>query len=329
MPTWHGMAQPTGVDFLEGRACEPPAELGRAYSVLPVTHTRAGSSSRRTVWLYYARGCSDLGWGMGRTLLSVNREDLALRLMARLHATKEPSTLVGRSLAVAARRVAALAQDRFPGWAAKVVRAANSSRHTPSARYFAQERFNGGGPSLEALLIDAADGIIHRRGSQSGCHLTQLGDTLNTNAGARPLECAGSCAERAHALLHVFGAIGDEGRAMDAINVELLGSLCTMPDRALDSVILYQQTSGTTGRWATELWDTTAVCVARGVSIPRGPRGEPVGGPLWLNGSSCARTPPEEYRRCYACAGSELQRACRVADWRRVREAPHGVRAPA
>ena len=292
--TWHGNAQPVGVDFIDDVPCEPALDLGRDYAVLPVTHTRAGGTSRGSVWLYYARGCSDLGWGVGRTLLAKNREDAAIRLVQRLH---------GGNRASSASRVAELAWRRFPLWAAKVVRAANTSYSRFTARLRSR--------SLEALLLDAAGGIVQEPGdARSGCHIA------GTVVGARA--CAGRCALRARALLYLFGSLGDEGKAMDALNAELLSALCRGP-RPLDSVVLYQQPHGSHGRWATEIWDATALCVARGVGIPRGPSGEAVGGPLWLNGSQCVRSPPDEYRRCYACAGSRLQRACAVKDWRQPR----------
>ena len=106
-------------------------------------------------------------------------------------------------------------------------------------------------------------------------------------------------------------------QVFDALNQGLLSALCADPDKQLDSVVLHQQPSGSHGHWATEIWDTTRVCVLRGVRIRSGPHGEVVGGPLWLNGSRCARTRHEEYRRCYACEGSRLQHACKAPDWRR------------
>ena len=155
--------------------------------------------------------------------------------------------------------------------------------------------------------MDAADGIVQEPRVSSGCHV--VGPVVGARA------CVGRCALRARALLYLFGTLGDEGRAMDALNAELVGTLCRSA-RPLDSVTLYQQPHGAHGRWATEIWDTTALCVARAVNIPRGPHGEAVGGPLWLNGSQCTHSPRDEYRRCYACAGSQLQRACAVRDWR-------------
>lgn len=319
--TWHAIAQPSGVDNLEGVPCEPPSDLGRDYAVVPVTHTRAGTAGAKgSLWLYYARGCSDLGWGVGRTLLARNREDLAVRLMQRLHGA------MGRGDATL--RVAALAAQHFQSWAAKVVRAANRSQHAPARTYWARARGRNA-ISLPSLLADAARGIVQRTGGDEGCHLSPLGGgavASSSNATGRATGtagavrvCAGACATRARALLHVFGAIGGEGHVMDALNAELLSKLCDTRRAALDSVVLHQQPTGASGRWATEIWDATRLCVLRGVGVPTGPNGEPVGGPLWLNGSRCARSRPDEYRRCYACDGSRLQRACATRDWRKAR----------
>ena len=75
--TWHAFAQPSSVDFFDGIACTAPHEL-RSHSIVPVTHTRSGYAIG--LWLYYARGCSDFGWDVGRTLLASNRVALAFAL---------------------------------------------------------------------------------------------------------------------------------------------------------------------------------------------------------------------------------------------------------
>ena len=76
--TWHAFGQPSNVDFMDGVPCAPPPELA-SHTVVPVTHTRSGYAIG--LWLYYARGCSDLGWDLGTTILATNRIDLALKLM--------------------------------------------------------------------------------------------------------------------------------------------------------------------------------------------------------------------------------------------------------
>ena len=82
----------------------PSAELGRDHVRLPVSHLHAiGNRCRgrrvcismdelegkgnhhvheRGVWFYYARGCTDLHYDVGRTLMARNKVDAALRLAA-------------------------------------------------------------------------------------------------------------------------------------------------------------------------------------------------------------------------------------------------------
>ena len=211
--TWHGIAQPSGIDFLEDVPCTPASELQTDYSVVPVTHTRAGTAGAGTVWLYYARGCSDVGWGLGRTLLARNREDLALKLMARL---RHPASNRGAP----AQSVAQLLRQHYRGYAMKVLRAANSSRYAAATRYWATARRHSS-IDLAELVADAAEGLV-QRGASGGCHMTletSPRDTETAGLGSPSsadsrLErvCAGSCAVRARALQYVFGAIGDEGK---------------------------------------------------------------------------------------------------------------------
>ena len=100
--------RPLGIGFLEQRPCAPPAELGVDNAWLPVTHT-----SQRTfaagggTWLYYAAGCSDLLWNVGRTLLVKNRCHAVVALEARLN----------RTLHEAAMRVV----RRLPAWSKALV----------------------------------------------------------------------------------------------------------------------------------------------------------------------------------------------------------------
>ena len=78
---WRAFAQPYGLRFVNGNGqsmCTPAEELGKSGLLLPVTHSRGGNALG--LWFYYARGCSDLAWDMGRTLLVNNRYDLALNL---------------------------------------------------------------------------------------------------------------------------------------------------------------------------------------------------------------------------------------------------------
>ena len=60
-----------------------PSQLGHHHARLPVVHSSAGSRLRRSergIWFYYARGCSDLHYDVGRTLAARHKVHAALRL---------------------------------------------------------------------------------------------------------------------------------------------------------------------------------------------------------------------------------------------------------
>lgn len=62
------------------------AELGQDFARLTVSHTHTTQHPWQPgLWFYYARGCSDFAWDMGRTLLVRNRCHLAAVLEQRVH----------------------------------------------------------------------------------------------------------------------------------------------------------------------------------------------------------------------------------------------------
>ena len=80
--TWHPFRMPPGRDYLRGLPCEPNSELGADDAWLPATHVggpNRGPTDSGGLWLYYARGCSDLEWHAGRTELVRNRAHGAVR----------------------------------------------------------------------------------------------------------------------------------------------------------------------------------------------------------------------------------------------------------
>ena len=82
-PAFNKWGLPPGLAFLVNRTCEVSPELGRSHVRLPVTHTKVGASIG--LWFYYARGCSDFTWDVGRTLISLNRLSLLVELVQRLN----------------------------------------------------------------------------------------------------------------------------------------------------------------------------------------------------------------------------------------------------
>ena len=83
LETFSTFALPRGVRMLRARP-SPASVLGRtSHSWLPVTHVHARQDPHQVgIWFYYARGCSDLAWNVGETLLVRNRCDAVIGLEA-------------------------------------------------------------------------------------------------------------------------------------------------------------------------------------------------------------------------------------------------------
>ena len=84
---------PYGTNWYRNVSCETASELGVSHAWLPVVHTYDLHQKWRLpgVWLYYARGCSDLLWNVGRTLLALNKVHAAVLLLQRqaVHQSRE------------------------------------------------------------------------------------------------------------------------------------------------------------------------------------------------------------------------------------------------
>mgnify|MGYP006936354893 CR=1 FL=1 len=285
-------ALPGALRFLDGIPCDPNAELGRSHARLPVTHMRAGPAEGK--WFYYARGCSDFAWNVGRTLLVRNRYHLVVALEQQLR---------GGSVADAVARASALLVQRFHKFSALAVGRARGSGHGYMQRYFQRpcSKLSGCQPtnvSFEGLVRDAASGMnaaysLDDEKRLTGCHAK--GEVLSRADG-----CFGACSDRAHALAYVLAG---DGRALDTVNKHLLMQLCGTPLQ-LDTVQLAQQPQGNGGiRWFTEIWEVRSFCPPASVSEEFLYS--------WPNGSRCEPSEPAQWKRCMSCRGSQLQRACR------------------
>ena len=112
-----GFGAPRGVAFLHNAsdsAAALNAELGIDHVRLPVTHTHTvADASQVGLWLYYARGCSDASWPIGRTMLVRNRCDAAITVHQRINSRgnglrswQNALSQVASSLASASSRLA-------------------------------------------------------------------------------------------------------------------------------------------------------------------------------------------------------------------------------
>ena len=333
--TWRAVAQPPGVAFRDAVHCKPPSLLGVDHVWLPVTHVSLSAEASRHRrgngrWFYYAAGCSDFYWATGRSLLAINRYDLAVQLEQRRR---------GGSPREASERIAAELlrtreegghgsgrRTRVAGWASELMQRARTSHHASVRSYF-------GWPynvSLAELIFDASHGMfvdhekpLHRERASGvptaalrSCHVLGEGVTAAQR-------CVGRCKVRAVALSLLF--VGDG--ALDEHNAALAREACGTADQ-LDTAILHQQHTGcqcqNALRWATEIWDLRELC-SRGrpssassseisKSETRAPSALLYG---WANGSRC--TPSASFSRCMACNGSMLHRlGCVVSKFSRA-----------
>ena len=91
-PVFHPFRFPLGLDYYRELPCEPPAELGRNHTLLAVTHhggPNKGPLDSGGLWFYYAHGCSDLMWDVGRTVLARNRAHAAVIIQQWRHGGTE------------------------------------------------------------------------------------------------------------------------------------------------------------------------------------------------------------------------------------------------
>ena len=69
--SWHAYwGAPPRINFVANQSCAPHALLGHHNSLLPVTHRAVGAVKEIGLWFYFAQGCSDVAWSMGRTMLA-------------------------------------------------------------------------------------------------------------------------------------------------------------------------------------------------------------------------------------------------------------------
>ena len=269
--------------------CPAPGELGVHNAWLPVTHTcPAGSKGARGLWMYYARGCSDMLWNVGRTLFARNRCHAALLL--------EQLDRAGCNEREAARRAAAgMSLRNFP--------------ELNLVRFRAGSWLGMHNASMAELLIECARGMF---GNCSGSTWNPNDGTLNMctcmtqsiHGRARPWRM--SSKRRALVLSALAGS--------DALGPRI-GTL--LRKHSFDSLQLWQQPQGGGSLfWTTELWDVRELQM-------KTPALETHLGSKSLDGraklarhfaddgsSSEACKPTPRFVECMACAHSSLATAC-------------------
>jgi hypothetical protein len=100
---------PRGVRYLTIPAGHINHELGRDYAWIPVTHTHTMQDGLQVgIWFHYMRGCSDITWNVGRTMLARNKCHASVKIeqQARGISWSEALDRVSRKAAHAMEHVA-------------------------------------------------------------------------------------------------------------------------------------------------------------------------------------------------------------------------------
>lgn len=267
--------------------------------ILPVTHMHEGTElwfNDEGSWFYYARGCSDFGFDVGRTMLVSNRYEAAVQLVQRKSKLEKGQRELTRLQAV--RHVANRLLDREPQFVNETLHRARESSHS-FMLYLGPRPSN---ISLENLLADAARGIM----DPVRCRV---------RGGGISAPCRNACAARTKALTYT---LMNRMFVIDHLNAALLRELCGT-EQQLDSIQLLHQPSARHQRGlayaSTEIWDTRIICHPRkrksNVAMLQPWHS-------WANGSQCSPSPWNEFSKCFACNGSLMQQLCQrhVADLR-------------
>jgi len=272
---WVPYAAPRRMVYLLNMSCVPNDELGRDHMWLPVSHTRAPQKAVG-LWLYYMRGCSDLGYNVGRTLAVRNRCHAALEIDQRLHGDGHEASI---------DRVARYLLQRMPTYVQRMV-------NLPFVRAVATRN-----ASLEALAQLAVQECA--RGVYQGC-IRRADDV-----------CNGTCAERLDALGPIAGH-----NAFDFLNAESLRKLHSRQALDSIQLLKQPQGGSgklwTVEIWDVRGLQPKSQneTAPRGNSSRAPEKHAPSLGSQfgWLNGSACM--PSTSSHSCMACHQSQTRAAC-------------------
>jgi hypothetical protein len=246
-----------------------------------------GPTDSGGLWFYYTRGCSDLLWDVGRTIVARNRVHAAVLAEQRVAALEEARMLTDREAI------------------ARIALFLNRSRYRKWAPLGTARRWLGVNATIEAVLAEGARGLY---GDCAGHALTPQG-TL------RPCTCVGNVTR--------FRALSSKQRRRLLALVPLSGdkvlSLHSEPllrRLPLDTLTLHQQPQGGgSPLWTTEVWDLRgSPALSRHLENATA-HPEVVALSRWaasLSGTSpIARCEPSAtWHTCMACAGSHLESHC-------------------
>lgn len=275
--SFHAFGAPLGVDHLLNTSCRANREL-ESHAIVPVTATSTTGVGR---WFYYAAGCSDTAWPLGRTVVARNRWHALLVLAQRLLLNRGRRSSFRDAAELAAERIAQ--HNRTSGWSVGAVTRARHLLQRPNA-------------TLQWLLLESAKGIFGRATASDA-----PGSSCATGLSAYPERCMGDACTLKWKLV-----LGREG-LLDEVSDQLLHEMASHGE-VLDTIVLHQQLQGgfRSVHWTTEIWDVRHVA-AKAVAVDAGTSPPRAAGPLHLNGTACV---PSPCATCLACVGSALEVAC-------------------
>ena len=251
-----------------GVTCGVPAGLGVDEQLVPVTHMADKTNhAGRGIWFYFARGCSDLLWDVGRTLLSRNRAHAAMLLQQRI----PPCTDLphGCSDEAAMQLVARWVENHTRGtWLtiSKARREGGLSRNATIATLLgaAARGYIGAQPACLRSHVFASDGSLNT----CGCNLTvAVPDSrirsLGSLSGDPVLQ---TFAVQALANLSSLSQHRSDAGARAGLSSARQGRADVSGERrgpvrpTIDTIVMYEQPQGHgSRRWATEIWDVRHV----------------------------------------------------------------------
>lgn len=261
--------------------------LGRNFVHLPVTHVggpHRGPTDSGGIWFYYAPGCSDLLWEMGRNILTRNRAHASVVIEQR-HALVEGTERI--SDYEATRRVALFIEKRYPKWG-------------PLGR--ARSGWMGKNASIVDVLAEAA------RGLYGSC---PTGSAFDAAGNLRPCLCEGNVTRHSVRTRRTLALTPLAGDKVLSLHSEPL--LRRLP---IDTVTFHQQPQGGgSPLWTTEIWDVRGSPVLSRHLENATAHSEVVARSKWAwqapDISKMATCEPAwSWHTCMSCRGSLLEKHC-------------------
>ena len=327
--TWHPFRFPSGIDYYRALPCEENPEVNTHGALVPVTHVggpNRGPTDSGGLWFYYARGCSDLLWDVGRVLTARNRVHAAMLVEQRhsQHSTRDTGVRTG-TVATPQHLTDREAIGRIASWLRRRTLRPGRKEDLQAAWWrplAIARRWAGANASVESVLADAARGLYG--------HCPSNEPLFTTDGALRPCVCTGrnmtrgTSKRRAQALSLLAG-----DKQLSLHSEPLLRQL------PVDTLVLLKQPQGSSVQYTTELWDVRdSPQLSRHLENATA-HPEVVARARWAVGAdyynrsfgssdaTVACAPATTWHTCMACHGSRLEVGCNgtFEEYRRRSEA--------